>query len=429
VSTELTSSGSVNVATKSGTNSLHGEAFGAFRDGSFSSELPAPPGFKTPFQRSGYGGAVGGAIIKDKAFFFADGERTLQHTQVPVLVAAPFAQYSGTFADPFHEENLLGRLDYHLSKTARAFYRFSYFKNSSSATSGVGYSVYDNVNITRNHVVGVDFDRWNLTNSIRFSFLKFENQMVDATIGNNALPFNDLHAEIAMGATGLVAGPNFLAPQGTPQRNYEIKYDGSRMWKTHAIRFGASYNYIVGAGFASFYKNGPQATSQVSGAEITSAAGGPFPGGTSNPFNYPADSDVLANGLGYSTTKSALGFPAGQLGPDNRLLLYLGDTWKLRQNLALTFGLGYHRDTGRTDSQYAAIPQLNSLVATFGDKVAQPNTNFAPQFGFAWDTGGSGKMVIRGGIGLFWENSLWNNMLFDAPFRQQTGAFLQFFSP
>lgn len=429
ISTELTSSGSVNVATKSGTNSVHGQAFGAFRDSSFSSELPAPPGFKTPFQRSEYGGAVGGAIIKDKAFFFADGERTLQHTQVPVLVAAPFAQYSGTFADPFHEENLLGRLDYHLSPTARVFYRFSYFKNSSSSTSGVGYSLYDNVNITRNHVVGVDFDRWNLANSIRFSFLKFENQMVDATIGNIALPFNDLHAEIAMGATGLVAGPNFLAPQGTPQRNYEIKYDGSRLWKTHAIRFGASYNYIVGGGFASFYKNGPQITSQVSRAEITAAANGPFPGGTSNPFNYPADSDVLANGLGYSTTKSALGFPAGQLGPDNRILLYLGDTWKLRQNLALTFGLGYHRDTGRTDSQYPAIPQLTSLIAALGDQVAQPNTNFAPQFGFAWDTGGSGKMVIRGGIGLFWENSLWNNVLFDAPFRQQTGAFLQVFSP
>jgi len=429
VSTPLTSSGSVNITTKSGTDSLHGEAFGAFRDSSFSSELPAAPGFKTPFQRSDYGGAVGGAIIKDKAFFFADGERTLQHTQVPVVVSAPFSQYSGTFSDPFHVENLLGRLDYHFTQGARAFYRFSYFKNSLDATSGLGYSVYDNVNITRNHVVGVDFDKWNLTNSIRFSFLKFENQMADAITGNSALPFNDFHAEIAMGATGLVAGPNFLAPQGTPQRNLEVTYDGSRMWRNHAVRFGGSYNYIVGGGFASFYKNGPQITSQVSQREITGASSGPFPGGSSNPFNYPADSAVLANGLGFSTTKSALGFPAGELGPDNRILLYVGDTWKVRQNWALTFGLGYYRDTGRTDSQYAAIPQLNSLIAGLGDRVAQPNTNFAPQFGFAWDTGGSGKMVFRGGIGLFWENSLWNNVLFDAPYRQQTGSFLQFFSP
>src|SRR6202022_849680 len=46
MSTELTSSGSVNVTTKSGTNGFHGEAFGQFRDSSFSSALPTPAGFK-----------------------------------------------------------------------------------------------------------------------------------------------------------------------------------------------------------------------------------------------------------------------------------------------------------------------------------------------------------------------------------------------
>ena len=429
VSTGLTTSGAVNVTTKAGTNSIHGQAFGGFRDSSFSSQLPSPPGLKTPFQRSQYGGGIGGAIIKDKALFFAAGERTLQHAQVPVLVSGPFSQYSGTFADPFHEDNLQGRLDYHFTQGARGFYRFSYFKNSLAATSGLGYSVYDNTDIARNHVVGLDFDRWNLTNSIRFSFLKFENQMADATIGNIALPFNDLQAEISMGATGLIAGPNFRAPQSTSQQDLEIKYDGSRVWRAHNIRFGASYNRIVASSFMPLYGNGPHISSQVSQAEITAAASGPFPGGSSNPFNYPADAAVLGNGLGYSTSKSALGFPAGELGPDNRLHLYLGDTWKIRPNVALTFGLGYHRDTGRTDSQYPAIPELNSLIAGLGNRVAQPNTNFAPQFGFAWNTGGSGKMVFRGGVGLFWEKSLWNNAVYDAPFRQQTGAFLQSFAP
>ncbi len=137
MSTELTSSGSVNVTTKSGTNDLHGEAFGQFRDSSFSSQLPTPVGFSAPFQRSQYGGGVGGPIIKDKAFFFVDGERSIQHTQVPVPVSDPFSQFSGTFADPFREGNLLGRLDYQLTKGARAFYRFTYFKNSLGATFGL----------------------------------------------------------------------------------------------------------------------------------------------------------------------------------------------------------------------------------------------------------------------------------------------------
>jgi Carboxypeptidase regulatory-like domain len=117
MSTELTSSGSVNVTTKSGTNSYHGEAFGQFRDSSVSAALPTPPGFTAPFQRSQYGGAFGGPIIRNKLFFFMDGERTVQHTQVPVPVSAPFTQFSGTFADPFRDANLLGRLDFQLTTT------------------------------------------------------------------------------------------------------------------------------------------------------------------------------------------------------------------------------------------------------------------------------------------------------------------------
>jgi hypothetical protein len=428
MSTELTSSGSVNVTTKSGTNGFHGEALGQFRDSSFSSSLPTPPGFKAPFQRSQYGGGFGGPIIKDKMFFFLDGERTIQHTQVPVTVSDPFSQFSGTFSDPFREGNLLGRLDYQLTKSAHAFYRFSYFKNSLGATFGFGYSLYDNVDITRNHVVGVDFNTGSFTHSIRFSFLKFQNVIVDATTGSS-LPFANIGAEIFMGGSGLVAGPNFLAPQSTPQSNHEIKYDGSKIVGSHVIRYGVSFNHLQGGGFASFFKNGPEVVSAVSTDEVTAAASGPFTGGASNPFNYPADAVVIANGLGYSTIRPALGFPAGGLGPDNRLLLYLGDTWKIKRNFSLTYGLRYDRDTGRTDSQYPAIPELSALFPGLGNAVKQPNSNLAPQLGFAWDPAKNGKTSIRGGIGLFWENAVWNNVLFDGPFRERTGAFLQFFAP
>lgn len=428
MSTELTSSGSVNVTTKSGTNAFHGQAFGQFRDSSFAAKLPVPTGFTAPFQRSQYGGNFGGAIIKDKLFFFLDGERTKQDTKVPVPVSAPFVQYSGTFADPFREGNLMGRLDYNLTNSAKAFYRFSYFKNSLGATFGFGYSLYDNIDVTRNHVVGLDFSRGNFSHSIRFSFLKFQNQIVDATTGNSALPFNDLHAEIFMGSSGLTAGPNLLAPQSTPQSNHELKYDGSRIWGNHVVRYGVAYNHIQGGGFASFFKNGPQIVSNVSSGEIAAASLLPN-GGASNPLNYPADNVTLANGLGFSTTQPALGFPAGGLGPDNRILLYLGDSWKIKPNFVLTYGLRWDRDTGRTDSQFPPIAALNSLIPGTGNAVRQPNSNFAPQVGFAWDPMRDSKTSIRGGIGLFYENAVWNNVLFDGPNREPTGAFLQFFGP
>ena len=427
MSSELTSSGSVNVTTKSGSNAVHGEAFGAFRDSAFSSQLPTPPGFKSPYQRSQYGGDVGGPIIKDKFFFFADGERTIQQTQVPVPVSAPFTQYSGTFADPFHEGNLLGRLDYQLTKSARLFARYSYFKNDLGATFGYGYSLYDNVDVTRNEMVGLDFNTGSFSHSIRFSYLKFQNQIVDATSTDSSLPFYNLHAELF--ASSLVAGPNLLAPQSTPQSDHQLKYDGSKVLGSHSIRFGIAYNHLRGGGFASFFKNGPQIGSAVSTAEEMAAASGPFAGGASNPFNYPADFATVANGLGYSFTDPSLGFPAGGLGPDNRILLYLGDSWRMKSNFTLTYGLRYDRDTGRTDNQFPAIPELSALIPGLGNQVNQPNLNFAPQIGFAWDPLKNGKTSIRGGIGLFFENAIWNNVLFDGPEREKTGAFLQYTAP
>jgi len=429
MSTELTSSGAVNVTTKSGSNAFHGDAFGAFRDSVFSAALPTPVGFTAPFQRSQYGGDFGGPILKNKLFFFMDGERTIQHTSVPVPISAPFQSFSGTFSDAFHESNLLGRLDYQVTKNVRAFFRFSDFQNILGATFGYGFSLYDNKDITRNFMGGVDFNTGSFSHAIRFSYLKFQNQIKDATTGNSSLPFANIGAEIFMGGTGLVAGPNLLAPQSTPQSDKQIKYDGSKIIGSHVIRYGVGYNHIQGGGFASFFKNGPQVASAVSTTEIAAAATGPFPGGASNPLNYPADGVTVANGLGYSTTKAAIGFPAGGLGPDNRILFYGGDSWKIKPNFTLTYGIRWMRDTGRTDSQYPAIPGLSALIPGLGNQVNQPNSNWAPQLGFAWDPWKDGKTSIRGGIGLFYENAIWNNVLFDGPPREATGAFLQFFGP
>src|SRR5579872_1964213 len=97
LSNELTSSGAVNVVTKSGTNSYHGEAFGIFRDHSIgSASLPHAPTLPSPyFQRNQEGASFGGPILKNKLFFFGDGERTFQHVGAPVLESAPFSAYSG----------------------------------------------------------------------------------------------------------------------------------------------------------------------------------------------------------------------------------------------------------------------------------------------------------------------------------------------
>ena len=139
---------------------------------------------------------------------------------------------------------------------------------------------------------------------------------------------------------------------------------------------------------------------------------------------------ILANGQGYPSEKPAFGFPAGGLGPDNRFSFYIGDSWKLKPNLTLTYGLRYVRDTGRTDSDLGPIAALdqfnNQFFSGLGNRVNNPNKNFGPQLGVAWDPAKNGKTVFRGGIGLFYENSLWNNEIFDRRARIQEGSFLAF---
>ena len=127
LSTELTTSGAVNVTTRSGTNGIHGGAFGFFRDSSLAAALPAPPGLSEPFQRSQYGGRLGGPIIKNRFFYFLDGERTQQHLQAPVLVGPPFQQFSGSFSSPYHENNLMAKVDYQLAHSVSCFLSLQLF--------------------------------------------------------------------------------------------------------------------------------------------------------------------------------------------------------------------------------------------------------------------------------------------------------------
>jgi Carboxypeptidase regulatory-like domain len=435
LSTELTSSGSVNVTTRSGTNAYHGEGYYAFRDQDLDAALPG--GTTSYFQRNQYGGNFGGPIWKDKIFFFMDGERTLQGFVQPVLAGPPFQADTGGFAAPFKEGEVVGRADWQISRNFKMFYRFSYDQNNDvSAYVPSSFQPMDNITHTRDHAVGLDFSSGTFTHSIRFGYMKFFNHI--ATGITSSTPFNPSSPiELSIGSDPLCiglapvafcSGQPFLAPQATPQSDHQLKYDGSKIEGTHILRWGAGWNHIQGGGFAGFLADGPAVNAPIS-ATLTCGASC-LPGGAANALNYPALNVILGNGQGFETEKPSFGFPGGGLGPDNRLSFYAGDSWKLKPNLTMTYGLRYVRDTGRTDSDLAPIPALyqfdNQFYSGLGNRVRNPNLNFAPQLGFAWDPTGGGKTVIRAGIGLFYENAIWNNVLFDRPARLTEGSFLAF---
>lgn len=464
LSTELTSSGAVNLATKAGTNTVHGEGFYLFRDKSMDANFPG--GQNTPYQRNHFGGTLGGPIVKDKLFWSATAEHIKQDLLVPLQPPAPFTNIPKGYLSPFRDTQTLGRLDWNAPHGVRLFYRFTYNFSSDVAAYGGTYQPFANRNNTPSHAVGADFTTGDWTHSFRYGHLKFQNHIADAVLGNTGLynPAGDLPVAIRIGPAGVITrfGPSRLAPQATFQQDDQIKYDGSHLKGSHVFRYGVSFNRIRGGGFASFYGIAPEirtsngSTAQAVAACATAAecaaagwAGSlmPFPGGASNPLNYPISSLYLSNGQGFFTEVPAFGYPAGGQW-DNRLGLYFGDTWKIKPNFTLTYGLRYSRDTGRADSDMPAMTCdqidaslfsilpctgksriLDQFGAGLGAKVRQPNSNFGPQFGFAWDPKNNGKWVIRGGSGIYYENAIFNNVLFDRPGRLTKGLFWGTASP
>jgi hypothetical protein len=446
LSTEVTASGSINLATRSGTNAYHGQAFYNFRD-EREGFANFPDGQSFPFQRNQFGGRFGGALIKDKLFFFVDSERIKQDSFNAVSIGAPFGALSGGYTSPFRSTQSSGRLDWAATKDIHVFYKFAYDVNYSNSDAFAGnYSLYSNRDNTFSHAVGVDWNKGSWSNTFRFGYLKFHNLIGGATGslsgGENPVP----GSEIFFGDTNYTSGPNFLAPQQTYQSNKQFKYDGSKVRGSHIIRYGATVNRILGGGFAAFYGLGPQITTFVDTAAALGAAPGstgfgyscdPTAGGCStNVGDYPVQGAILSNGQGFFTETPQFGAPAGGQA-DTRFEAYVGDSWKIKPNLTLTYGLRYLRDTGRTDSDLAPIPcSATSLIPCqgnlldqfgntpgLGNRVRNPNDDFGPQVGFAWDPTHNGKTVIRGGAGLYYENSIFNNVLFDRPGKLASGLF------
>ncbi len=418
-STDLTSTGGVNIITKSGTNSLHGSGFAFFRDNEYSADQrldkTKPTADKPPFHRRIYGGRGGGPVFKDKWFWNVDYEHNDSDSQ-RFTNTPNFPQFTGAFGVPLFESMASARSDWVITEKLSAFYRFQHDDNFGvTGFGGISLAAFSNYNNTNFHVAGVDYRTSRWTHSGRFSYVNFNNFILDANAAAGTPTTADPSGKpLLLRIRGSVnVGPNLLAPQQTFQDNKQSKYDGSVIFGRHTFAFGGEYNHIEQFVFAAFFGLAPRISASRNSTTRAFANTNPFgPGGDKNPLNYPVNQIVLGNGLGFFSEKPALGFPRGG-SVNHRLGFYAHDTFRVTSSFTLNYGLRYNWNSSLSNHDLERTPVLGLFDPQLAGFPRRDANDFAPQAGFAWNVFGNGKTVIRGGAGIFYETNIFNNLLFD----------------
>jgi len=418
-----TDSGAVNMISRSGSDQIHGEVLGFFRGDEGAASLPGSA--PQSFSRELFGGRAGGAIIKNRVFWFADAERAKQDLTAPEPFAFPFDGLFASLREPYRDFDTDERVDWKMRRSTRAFYRLNFFQDTDVRPFGAASSTQrlSTANNTLTNSLGVDFNTGAYAHSVRVEYLKSRSSIADATGTlsgiDNPIPGLGINIAASIGGNcvlsdggGYCGGPSWLGPQREIQSDKLGRYDGERVFHNHIFRYGFTFNRIDGARMADLAVYPQVGTTSFAGLTA------------SNPTAYPADNVTLGNGVGFSTPHSALGLPGGGLGPNNRLQIYGGDSFKLEPNVTLTYGVQYLHDSALTDSNLGPQPLLNQWGASYGDKIRNPASNFAPQAGLAWNVGGTGTTVIHLGGGLVWADPLLNNLAYDTPARLSQGSFL-----
>jgi len=380
------SGGVVNVITKSGGNDLHGLASVYFRNSALdSSDIPGQtsatsiPGQSEPpyLLRWDYDAAAGGAMVRDKAFWFASAEGIHENRQLNFVPPPNTPQFLLNNEETFNEPTT--------NREARAFVKFDQVLSNHHLSEQMNYT---NVHINSTNPLSASTSlpstRTNLGD--RNLLLGFSDT---ATFGDSGNPFIlSLRGQYRDEPTLFSpahpqAGPDTIfnlfsayrtfgifGDQG--QFNYgalftastlEQKYGtfGASLAKTinrHTIKFGWDYEHTL--------VDGVEANGQQNQLFATQA-------------DYLQFGPVDA-GFFLLLTRGGLTPQANQIHLRNNYDgFWIQDDWKIRHNLTINAGLRWDYDSA------------------FDKK-----DNFSPRVGFAWSL--NSKTVVRGSFGFFYDH-------------------------
>ncbi len=439
ISTGITSSGAINIVTRSGSNQFHGSGYFFYRD----HNMAAYPGLirdtldPNPFfARRNPGFNLGGPILKDKLFFFFSYEHMNQTSVFDVPQDLPSTQgLSGVFASPLHYNWYDARFDYRLSAKHNLFVRYSHDGNDSFAPYVAGSQPSNwnsNVNWSDQSIMGVTSTLTpNLVSDFRFQYHYWENNVVNATASECQFPCigSGLPAILSLiGSSTFAAGVGINSPQYRQARSFQPREDLTWQKGAHRLKFGFNYEYMktktvpwdfCDPGCMELFS--PEFVTGTFGAATSTF----FPtlpttiNSTASLLNLPVynGTSSIYQGFGIGNGTFPGGYEHGKGATNQRIGAYAGDTWKIREGLTVNYGLGYEVETGLFYSNLALPQYLAPILEGQTDGVAYglgatpPNKlDFSPVFGFAWAIGKNKKTVIRGGGGMYWDtNPIWEH--------------------
>jgi len=444
--TGRTTAGSVVITTKHGTDDWHGDlAFyerAAALNARFPIENPAPNP-KQPFSRQNYVATIGGPIIKGKVWFFSSFEAvhedasiayspasqtqfnalaqlaaqglvnvngsTVNSIGVPNNVQVPFRDYLGTT-----------RFDWAQSSKSQWFLRAAvdnYTTHNAFVQQGALPSTgAESHNNYMNLVLSQQF-RFGPTWLGVFVFDASALHLTEARNSNLgfalAFPFTATSATISgletFGDNQFVT-PITAFPILRNQEKYQFKYTVTHSANKHVPRFGIDFIHepvLSGA------LPGTAENFVTLGLNPTDYA--------ANPAQFTTDltscSQNPSPNLSPGTTCAIIPAGNGSFSQDVQRLGFFGeDSWRVRPNLTINYGLRYDTTFGLFTSQdrsQAENPALLTLVAANINLFDSTNTNavphdyrraVAPRLGIAYSPGQSTNTVIRAGFGLFYND-------------------------
>jgi hypothetical protein len=401
--------GVVNIVTKSGTNTLHGEAFEFFRNQSMNrndvfTQQQIDAGRADPrYLRHQFGGAIGGPIIPNKLHYFATFERTREHSYFTVPAPTQFyPNLAGSYEGGSFTNITFVRGDYQMNSKQNLFYRYvnqhtEFFCSNCGGTSS-SFSNLDNLIPRDMHAIG---HTWVLSNRILNEFYFMRATASDRNYMNeDYTPPSVLNTVVTMPPS--LGGGQYI---GTPQFRFPSLIWGNNqcLWpcrtgtmttfteaqETVTISAG-SHNWKFG-GSIQFFPTHEWAASNP----------GTWTFGRDQFFDPSPTFDF--NSLTGATQFTAA-FPNVYRDIVNHTYAaYVSDEWKPLGGVTFNFGLRYDIQTGvwNEDHSQSEYPKPLPYVdfASRGDK-----NNLGPRAGVAWDVKQDGRLVVRGGYGLVYTN-------------------------